>query len=429
MTADSTTTAPPPHSESQHWRRLVVVFAITQTVGYGAMIQAFTVLLIPMSEALGVSRTAVTGAATISTLVGALAAVPVGALLDRYGGRVLMSTGSAIGVLAVALWSQADNLAHLYLAFTLVGLALAMSTYEAAFAVLVVATDAKHRDGAIVAVTMICGLATSFYYFLAGWLDGHLGWRNTLLTLAAGLALIAVPAHLWAVPSTAAHTGRVTRRSGVPVGSALRDRDFWLLVIAFVAQSGSTSAFLLMMVTYFRDVGHSATTAAALPITVGVAQIFSRLALAPLARRYGMTRVTAVSFAVQGLGLVLLPLMDTSLALTMACVVAFGLGYGISVVARPSIVADTFGVARFASILAVMTVPIALSRAGAPLAAAWLSDWRFLLLVGAAALLAAAALVPLSLPGRTGRDSADPSGGQAVGGALAMREGQTEPLP
>ncbi|MET7768792.1 hypothetical protein [Nocardia sp. NPDC005366] len=84
-----------------------------------------------------------------------------------------------------------------------------------------------------------------------------------------------------------------------------------------------------MMVTYFREVGHSATTAAALPITVGVAQILSRLALAPLARRFGMTTVTAVSFAVQGLGLVLLPLVGTSLPLTLACVIAFGPGAAV----------------------------------------------------------------------------------------------------
>ncbi|WP_232839661.1 MULTISPECIES: MFS transporter [Nocardia] len=422
MTADSTTSTVPGMPGANDWRRLVAIFAITQTVGYGTMVQAITVLLVPMSETLDVSRTAVTGAATISTLVGALAAVPVGTLLDRYGGRALMTTGSAIGVVAVVLWSQAETLAHLYLAFTLIGLALAMSTYEAAFAVLVVATAPAHRDRAIIAVAMICGLATSFSFFITSWLEGHLGWRATVLTLAATLALIAVPAHLRAVPSTATHTDRVARRSGVPVGNALRDRDFWLLVIAFVAQAGSTSAFLLMMVTYFHDIGHSATTAAALPIAVGVAQVFSRLALAALARRYGMTRVTIVSFTVQGLGLVLLPLMGTSLPLTLACVVAFGLGYGVSVVARPSIIADTFGVPRFASILAVMTVPLALSRAGTPLAAAWLSDWRFLLLVGTAALLAAAALVPLTIPRRAGRDELI-----AVDGPTLPEKKQTEP--
>ncbi|WP_067657789.1 MFS transporter [Nocardia harenae] len=400
MSAD-TTAAPPAHSDLR-WKRLVGVFALTNTVTYGAFIQAFTVLLIPMSEALAASRTEVTAAATISTLAGALAAVPVGNLLDRYGGRLLMAAGSVIGVAAVLLWSRATGLPQLYLAFALAGLALAMSTYEAAFAVLVVVTDTRHRDGAIIAVTMICGLATSFYYFLVGWLEGQLGWRNALLVLALILAVVAVPAHLWAIPGRTAHSLRVTGRHGVPVGKALRSPGFWFLLVAFVAQSGVTAAFLLMMVSWFRDVGFSPTVAAALPIAVGVLQIAARMGLAPLSRRFGMARVTAVSFAVQGAGLLALPLAGTSLPLTLACIAAFGLGYGISVVAKPSIVADTFGVARFGSILALMAVPTALSRAGTPLAAAWLADWRFLVLLGAACLLAALALLPVARPvGRT----------------------------
>ncbi|MFE6857696.1 MFS transporter [Nocardia sp. NPDC057668] len=396
MSAGSLTTARAALSRDRGPLRLIVVFAITQTVSYGAMIQAFTVLLLPMSDALGASRTAIAAAATISTLVGALAAVPVGRLLDRYGGRVLMAAGSGVGVIAVLLWSQVQNLAQLYVAFALIGVSLAMSTYEAAFAVLVVAADPRHRDNAIIAVTMICGLATSFYYFLVGHLDARFGWRTTLVLLAVELAVIAVPAHLWAVPGRAAHLGRIATQPGVSEGGALRDHRFWLLVLAFVAQSASTSAFLTMMVTYFRDAGFAATTAATLPITIGVAQIGSRLALAPLARRYGMTGVTAVSFAFQGAGLLALPLAGTSLPWTLVCVISFGLGYGTSVVARPSIVADSFGVARFAGIAALMTVPIALSRAGAPLAAAWLRDWRFLVIMGAAALIAALALLPLS---------------------------------
>ena len=381
-------------------RRLVAVFAVTQTVGYGALIQSFTVLLVPMATELGATRTAVTFAATISVLVGAVAALPVGSLLDRYGGRALMASGSAIGVLAVLLWSQAHSLASLYVAFVLVGLALAMSTYEAAFAVLVVASDARGRDSAIVAVTMVTGLLTSFYYPLTGWLDGQLGWRTTLVVLAGSLAVIALPAHLWAVPGRAAHALRVTRGSGAPVGEALRSTHFWLLLVAFVTQAGATSAFLMLMVTYFRDVGHSAGVAAALPLAVGTMQIGSRLALAPLSRRFGMATVTATAFAIQGLGLLALTMAGTALAPTLACVAAFGLGYGVSVVARPSIVADTFGVARFASIIAVMTVPTALSRAGAPLVGAWLADSRFLVVMGVAALVSAAALVPLARAAR-----------------------------
>lgn len=376
------------------------MLAVTQTVGYGALIQPFTVLLIPMSTDLGVTRTAITVAVTISTLVGALAAYPVGTVLDRYGGRVLMASGSAVGVVGVLLWSQATDVIHLYLAFVLIGFALAMSTYEAAFAVLVATTDTAHRDNAIILVSLVTGFATSLYYPLCGWLDAAVGWRTTMVILAGSLALIAIPAHLLAVPNRALHTRQVADRGGVPVRTALRSVTFWLLLASFVAQAGATSAFLLLMVSYFRDAGYSLSVASSLPVAVGLLQLLSRIAIAPLAARFGMAGVTAVSFGVQGLGLLALPLVGASLTMTVVCVAAFGLGYGISVVARPSIVADTFGVARFASIFALMTVPMAISRAGTPLLAASLQDWRFIVVLGGAAVFSAVALVPVIRIGR-----------------------------
>lgn len=377
-------------------RRLMVVFAITQTLGYGCLAQGFSVLLIPMSHELHSSHTAVTVASTISTLVGALAAYPVGRVLDRYGGRALMTAGSTSGVLGVLLWSWSTGLPELYAAFVLIGLALAMSTYDAAFAVVVVATPKDRRDGAIVTITMITGFLTSFFYPLIGWLQGGLGWRTTLQVLAVAMTLVVIPAHLWAVPGRATHHSRITKRAGFRLGDAIRTARFWLLLLSFVAQAGTTSGFLVMMVTYFQNIGFSARTASTLPLAVGVLQLTSRLALAPLSARFGMLPVTMFSFAAQGLGLLLLPLAGASVLPTVLCIMAFGLGYGVSVVARPSVVAGTFGVTRFASIMAVTAVPMAFARAGTPLVAAWLQNWRFLILLGSVTAVAAVALVPLA---------------------------------
>lgn len=392
MTLTGTPSASQVREQRKQRRRLIAVFAVTQTLGYGVMIQAFGVLLVPIAADLGVSRTAVAAAATVSTLIGAIAAIPVGRMLDRHGGRLMMTLGSIAAVLAVVIWSQAHSLTQLYVAFALIGLALAMSTYEAAFAVIVAATDRTQRDRVILAVTMITGLATSLYFPLTGWLESHWGWRNSLLILASALLIIGVPAHIWAVPSRADHASQIHRRHGVGIGDALRTKRFWLLTVAFVCQSGTIAAFLVMMVSYFRDVGHSPVVAAAMPTVLGVMQVIARLSLTRMAARFGMARVTAVAFAVQALGLLTLPLVGASVGLTVMCVGAVGLGQGVAVIARPSIVADTFGAARFASIVGVMTVPIALSRAGAPLGAAWLGDWRFIVLGGIASLIAAVAI-------------------------------------
>ncbi|MGV9745531.1 MFS transporter [Rhodococcus zopfii] len=391
----TTDTHSPTLLASTHRRLLVAVFSVTSTVGFVAMVQILPVVLVPIAADLGTSRTAVAAASTVSTLMGALVAIPVGRILDRYGGRLVMTGGSAIGAVAVLLWSQVTSLAMLYVAFALIGLALVMSTYDSAFAVLVVATEPHERDQAILAVTMIAGLATYLVYPLLGWMVTEFGWRTTLVILAVTLAVTSIPAHLWAVPSRETHLSRVRRREGSPVAAALRRKRFWLLLIAFVAQAGSAAAFLLLIVAYLLDVGHSTAVATAVPIAVGALQILSRLILTTVARRVPIAKATAFAFAVQAAGLLLLPLAGLSIPLTLLCVAAVGLGQGVAVIARPSILADSFGVVHFASVLAAIAVPTALARAGLPLVASWLGDGRFLVLCGVVSIVGTLALVPL----------------------------------
>jgi predicted MFS family arabinose efflux permease len=376
-------------------RLLIAAFALTSTVGYIAMIQVLPVVLIPIADELGQSRTAIAAASTISTLMGALAAFPIGRLFDRHGGRMLMAGGSALGAAAVLLWSQAASLAVLYIAFALIGVSIALTTYEAAFAVLVVVAEPLQRDRAILTVTMIAGLATYLVYPALGWMNSELGWRTTLVDLGVVLAVTSVPTHLWVIPSRQEHRARVQKHSGAPLGATLRQRRFWLLLVAFVAQAGSVSAFLLLVVAYLLDVGYSPAVASAMPIAVGVLQILSRLMLTAFGQRMRIATVTAFAFVTQGAGLLLLPLAGLSIPLTLLCVAAVGLGQGVGVIARPTILADTFGVTHFASALAVITVPMAVAKAGSPLLGAWLSDWRFLVISGCVALVGAVALLPL----------------------------------
>jgi hypothetical protein len=104
--------------------------------------------------------------------------------------------------------------------------------------------------------------------------------------------------------------------SGAPLGATLRQRRFWLLLVAFVAQAGSVSAFLLLVVAYLPDIGYSPAVASAMPIAVGVLQILSRLMLTAFGQRMRIATVTAFAFVTQGVGLLLLPLAGLSIPLT-----------------------------------------------------------------------------------------------------------------
>ena len=87
-----------------------------------------------------------------------------------------------------------------------------------------------------------------------------------------------------------------------------------------------------------------------------------------------------------------LPHLGRSTGGAAVCVIAFGLGFGVATIARPAILADRYGTARYATIAATMTLPITLAKAFAPLAGAALAPDTFLTAAGISCLTSAALL-------------------------------------
>jgi MFS family permease len=272
-------------------RRLVAALAVTQTVGYGVLYYAFSVLITPMAADLHTSTPRIAAALTVSVLISAVVAVPVGRWLDHHGGRLLMAVGSLLGVIAVAAWSQVRTPTQLYAVFVVIGVASAMSLYEAAFSVVIAAAEPATRNRSLLAVTVVAGFASSIFFPLTGWLAEAVGWRTTLVVLALLLGITAIPGHLLAVPRSAVHRVQTRTHVGESMTATLRDTRFWLLGSAFVLQTAATAAVGVLLVTVLRVAGHSATTAATLAGLLGVLSVTGRLATTALARRFGIPAI------------------------------------------------------------------------------------------------------------------------------------------
>src|SRR5574343_782581 len=95
--------------------RLVCALGLAQIVSWGSYFYAFALLMKPLQQRLDCSATAVVGAFSLALLVAGLLAAPVGAWIDRHGGRGLMSLGSLAGALLLALLPLVHTLAQLYL--------------------------------------------------------------------------------------------------------------------------------------------------------------------------------------------------------------------------------------------------------------------------------------------------------------------------
>ncbi|GAA1393031.1 MFS transporter [Catellatospora coxensis] len=388
-------------------RRMIAVLAITQTVGYGVLFYTFSVVLHPIAATLRASTAAITGAYTLSVLVAAAAAIPVGRYLDRRPGRGLMTAGSALGTLAVVALSQANAVWQVYAAFVLIGLAGAAALYEAAFTVVVHQLGAARRASAVLTITVVAGFASTIFIPTTGWLTAEHGWRTALLILAVLHGAITIPAHLLTIPGTAPgtaispaphHDRRANRR-------VLRDRGFWLLVIAFVAHGTAVSAISVHLVGYLTALGHPVTVAAGIAGMLGALSVTGRVVTTRLTRRRPIAAVTAAVFAVQAVAAALLPLVGANRAAAVACVAAFGLGFGVGTIARPAIVVDRYGTASYGSVSGTLAVPITVAKAAAPLAAATLAGTR---LMAAVAVLCVVGAIALSR--QANRQASSPSG-------------------
>jgi MFS family permease len=357
--------------------RIVTVFAITQTIGYGTLYYAFAVLLHPIARDLHTSATTVTGAFTTAILTWAAMAVPVGRWLDRHGGRTVMTLGALAGAALLVAWSQIHTVWQLYAVFAGLGAAMAMALYEPATAVIVAWFDPARRPKAILAMIVVAGFASTIFMPLTGLLDDRCGWRTTLLILATLYAGIAVPLHALVIrrppsrrstrpPPTAAERHTLVR-------TALHDGRFWCLAVAFVGHGAAMSTMTVHLVGFLTANGHPATFAATVAGLLGLLSVTGRLLLTAAQRRIRLTTIVAAVFTVQTLAALSLPLIGGSTIGAVIAVTGFGLGFGVASLASPVLLADRYGTTAYASIAGTLAAPVTLAKATAPLGAAALA--------------------------------------------------------
>jgi predicted MFS family arabinose efflux permease len=381
---------------------IVASLAVTQTVGYGVLYYAYAVLLTPMASALHTGTTVVAGALTCSVLASAAAAVPVGRWLDRHGGRALMVAGSITATLLLVCWSRIHSVLALYLVWIGIGLASACVLYEAAFAV-VVTWFHERRASALLALTVVAGFASSVFLPLTGQLVDRYGWRTAILALAAIHAATTIPGHLLVrrpphLAARQAHAGATETARRRIVSTALHDPAYWCLAVAFVASAAAIATVAVHLVAYLTELGHRPGFAATVAGLLGILSVTGRVATAAATSRWhSPSTVTAVVFVIQAAAAACLPLVGHGELGAIACVLGFGLGFGVATIARPAILADRYGTAAYATIASILAVPLTIAKALAPLAAAAARDASGTYTVvalgaGGLCLLAAAAL-------------------------------------
>lgn len=371
---------------------LTITLGFTETVSWGVLYYAFSVLVGPMQAELGWSRAEITGAFSLALAVLAVAGIGVGQWLDRRGPRLLMTAGSVLGVVLVLAWSQIRDLPSFYALWVAMGACWSATLYSPAFAT-VTAHFRERRTEALTVVTLMAGLASTIFLPLTAALVGALGWRSALVALGALLAVTTIPLHalvLRRAPATEEH-----HEPSLSLGEALRHPSFRWLALGF-ALFALGSGLNVHLVPLLVGRGYDLATAAFLGGLVGAMQLVGRLSLAPLERRLPPAAVIAIVYGLQPVAIALLALAVSPIA-ALVFVVLFGASRGADTLIRNTLVARLYGPRRFASIQGVLSFAITFALAIGPVALGAIYD-RFagydvgLWLVAAASVVAAVAV-------------------------------------
>jgi MFS family permease len=114
----------------------MVVLGLTTIISYGTTQYLFGVLVLPVSTTLHWNRASLSGAFSCGLLLSGLLGVPIGHLVDRFGARLLMTVGSALGGLSLIGLASVQTITQFYLWWGLgIGLATALTFYPMSFTV------------------------------------------------------------------------------------------------------------------------------------------------------------------------------------------------------------------------------------------------------------------------------------------------------
>lgn len=342
--------------------------AIAQLVSWGTQFYAFALYVVPMEQSLGWSRTELNAALSIGLLVSGLMAVPVGAWIDRVGGRALMTGGSLLAAALLALWPLVETLWLFYALWTVLGLAIAATFYDAAFAVMTRSFPQDYRR-AITALTLVGGLASTAFIPLTHVLIERMGWQNSLYVLAAFNVLCAA-IHASLIPRATPATQRLADVSnGAGLRAALRRPSFWALALSFTLNALTFTALIFHLVPLLSERGLPMDLIVAGFTLIGPMQVAGRILLVTFGRKLSIGAIgSLVLLAYPAIVVILmLPASATSL---FAFAIVYGLANGTVTIIRGVIVADYYGQQSYGAISGAITMPTNMARAAAPFLAA-----------------------------------------------------------
>ncbi|MFC4172025.1 MFS transporter [Microvirga sp. GCM10011540] len=359
--------------------RFVSALSIAVTISYGTIFYAFALIIEPMEQELGWSKTALTAAFSLALGSSALFSVPVGRLIDLGYGRAVMTGGSILAAALLALWSQTESYPSFLLIWFGLGIAMSAVFYEPAFAILAGHLHLLTRRG-ITFMTLVAGFASTVFIPLTHLLIEAYGWRGALLVLAGlNLGLCAVLEGL-SIPRSGAHAANPGPGPAAPPPSGARrvltSASFWLFVVTSVLQGMIATGIPVHLIPLLVERGFSLDSAVAAFAVIGPAQVAARFLTGFGERALSLKGVGVLTMGLNVLAFGLLPFIPPGSWLILAFAALYGASAGMMTIVRALLPPELFGRENYGLIQGMIAMPVRVSMAATPFAFGALWAWR-----------------------------------------------------
>ena len=298
----------------------------------------FSVFVVPISDDLGVSRTAVASAYALATLVAAFGLPYVGRLIDRFGARrVVLGVAVLFGAAAIA-FGQVTSLLSLTLGFAALRF-LGQGSLMLNCANLVAQWFNRKRGFALSLMALGFSLSMAVHPPLAQWLSEQVGWRGAWLWLGILTWLLLIPPILLLAQNKPEDLGlqpdgdaepergadgaaaRQAAETGLTVGEAVRTSAFWITALSLATFSMLVTALFFHQVSIFTNQGVDPHTAARVFSVSAITMVVAMPLIGRLLDRYPTKPLFACALLTQSAALIALVFVhDLSSAVLYAIV-------------------------------------------------------------------------------------------------------------
>ena len=354
--------------------RTVSCLGLAQTLAWASSYYLPAMLATSMARDLGISTPLVFAGFSVALLVSAVLGPLAGKAIDRYGGRPILMLNSLVFALGLTALALAQGPVGMFVAWSILGVAMAAGLYEAAFATLVYLYGQRSR-GAITGITLMAGFASTIGWPLSAWLELEWGWRSACLTWAGLHLFLGLPLYsLLSKTPVPEDTDNTDSGAHVPIVTAAVTTE--TTTTANVTRSSILLA-LTFAITWFISTGMAAhlprllqtegvplATALLLAALVGPAQVAGRLLEYGLLRRVHPVVSARVAGALHSVGALAFLLVGVPAG--AAFTLLHGAGNGVLTIAKGTLPLVLFGAKDYGLRQGILMVPARFAQALSP---------------------------------------------------------------